>query len=188
MQLAHRRAGQAILKKKLQRVQPNRKASMLEFGVIFIVGALVYVGWRFMHMSPAKDIVQKNSTREAAAGASPGEAGKRPMAYDTTGEHWLYREGNTVKTDSGTYTLGRMSRRGMVEGILDGVIRYRKPDGNLGYIVTEDYSVPAAPAMRREYRNLGGGLIQANGISEPFTIKDRELPEVPPLPSLQKEN
>jgi hypothetical protein len=138
MALAHRREGEAVARKKLERVgRTSGKKTMIKYVALGLLIAFGFVGYKLMNMSPGKAVAAKHlpvssKASEAKTADLPGIA-----QYELQIEPWRSVMGGTVRTDHGSYTAGKMSRHGFVEVIAEGVIRYRSPAGKLGYVVTE---------------------------------------------------
>jgi Zonular occludens toxin (Zot) len=149
MRLAKRRSGEAIAKKKLKREKGRHP--MIKF---FILGALIfgaYCGFKLLsggnpfgsHKKHEPELIGKGHGPPAGV---PGQlVDAHTAVYEVRVEPWVGQgKGWMIFRESGEFHLGRMSRYGMVEGIFEDVVRIRKPDNSLLYLVGEDWIVPVA--------------------------------------------
>jgi len=118
------------------------KSAILGIGVItaIIIGCF-FTMWRTKSKHDA--IVRGRETASHPLTLNPAASGTpQPAAsplYELRHEAWTRRLGSSyLRLTSGDYRVGRMSNSGLVEAINDGVVRVRKPDGGLLYIVSED--------------------------------------------------
>lgn len=138
----HKRAGQAVAKVQLKKVGHQALAvrrPYMKYVIILMVTVLALAGYRLYKTDwsfgrkPATVQAVSNSSEVKTVGSD------KPTAYEVEHEAWRARGGDWIKlADSGMYRVGRMSRKGMVQGIQDGVIYVRRPNGGLLYIVADD--------------------------------------------------
>jgi hypothetical protein len=138
-----KRSGNAVARVKIERAKPMLKKGYMKYAFMIV---LVMVGLGVWKLATA-DWHPKSSAAKAVGTTVTQATTKTEInskaTYETKGEPWRARGKGWMKTDAGYYRVGRMSPSGMVEAIADGVVRIKKPDGQLLFIVGQDVTVPA---------------------------------------------
>jgi hypothetical protein len=147
------RGGERIAKKQLATIK-GRNNKMVKWILLGGIAIVVYSGWSLIS---GGGIFGNTKVMEATpSGTPPPVAAKETAAtervsntkrdeYELVAEKWLGRGEGWLRTESGEYRQGEMSRHGFVQGIRNGTARIQKPDGKLLYIVGMDYAVPLGP-------------------------------------------
>jgi hypothetical protein len=154
MALARKRAG-VVNKKNLQ--YERGKSPMIKYIILIAVVLGIYSAYKLAtggnpfdsaKPTPKPDIIIVDNTeakKEPRKEARNVNITEPKPAYTVRREKWFYRAGQTMRTESGIYTTGRLSGEGWVEGVQEFVARIRKPDGELLYIVGDDYPTKILP-------------------------------------------
>lgn len=145
----HKRAGVPVARKQLKKVGAKailEKRPYMKYLIYAVIAVLCLAGWRLAHTDWSFG-AKKQQEKVATVSATPGPStSPGATAYDIEHEEWRARGKDWIKlADTGLYRVGRMSRKGMVRGIQDGVILVDRPDRRLLYIVAEESK--AAPVI-----------------------------------------
>ncbi len=140
MRQARKRLGGAVKKKELAKEKGRPMFKWIIVGAVAL-GIYSCVQLRKTPLMPGPGSPAKISATQAPETV---EHAPKVESYSIENIPWRSRGNNWIRTQSGVFKVGRMSPLGLVEVIADGVIRVRKPDGTLVYIVTD--SDPPTPA------------------------------------------
>lgn len=130
MKLAHRRLGDEVARKKLEKVKREGMSPMIKFGMIALVAVVAIGGWRMHSASKARH--EQTSTNQLVS-PSGGIVKKHYKVVTVTG---LGTYGMTLCTEElGNLEQGQLCSLGMVEVVKRGRARVLSPEGELVYVV-----------------------------------------------------
>lgn len=155
--MAHKRAGLAVAKKQLEKVNetdtPLMKRPLLWFA-LFCFSFAIWKGWDSYRDFKADQAAKIAKTKDGqkvektpvetlgeASGVIPGAPAPVARVAAYTIEKETFRGGDSrtfLHTDAGQYYFGSLSRLGLVTAIRGRVVQIRKPDGLTLYVVAEE--------------------------------------------------
>lgn len=136
MRATRKRLGEGVAKKQLRR--DKGRHPMIKWLILGSIVLLFWAGCQFKANRDKKKELRNAPKSEAKQKASAPSATPTPApvaAYDIRQEPWLAMMAEYLKTPSGEYITGELSPDGFVEGIKGNIVRVRKPDGRILYII-----------------------------------------------------